>query len=418
MGWETTFQDASFKGAPFLVNDTSDPESRALGIHEYPYKPGADVEDLGLKAQRIHVTAFLNGPTYEQQLAALLTALRSPGPGRLVHPIYGAFETVYAETWTPTHKDGKRNYCELQLSFVVSSTETPVFNAKTASGSVDSIGTSSLSAQLAAGTSLLDRISSIQSSAMHRLDALSAAMMNGQSMLAQLMRTTSLTATLANLDPILNPTSFLADTAALVDRGMQGYPFGGLNDSFDGPDDAFSTGTAITDFAKVYGALNPASMTIETDSTDANIQADTACVLTFVHATSACALAQAAAFVFQGEVESPTLLRGDIDQVTGQVRGALQLAINDARASLDREHGQALAAALAATAYATQETARAILQALPPVVVKASPVSGHLRLVAHALYGDESRAPQLQRLNSFGRNTFVNRGDQVVCYAA
>ena len=43
---------------------------------------------------------------------------------------------------------------------------------------------------------------------------------------------------------------------------------------------------------------------------------------------------------------------------------------------------------------------------------------GPLRLVAHQIYGDASRAAELGRLNALGRQVLVERGDTLNVYAA
>lgn len=68
-------------------------------------------------------------------------------------------------------------------------------------------------------------------------------------------------------------------------------------------------------------------------------------------------------------------------------------------------------------AYQVQEAARAVIELRPPVQLRAAPVTGPLRLVAHALYGDHSRATELLRLNAWGRRLVVERGEKVRAYA-
>ena len=57
------------------------------------------------------------------------------------------------------------------------------------------------------------------------------------------------------------------------------------------------------------------------------------------------------------------------------------------------------------------------IQLRPPVITRQAPVGGHARLVAHALYGDHTRAEELRRLNSWGRSLLIERGEEMQAYA-
>lgn len=50
-------------------------------------------------------------------------------------------------------------------------------------------------------------------------------------------------------------------------------------------------------------------------------------------------------------------------------------------------------------ALALQDAAKAVIEARPPLVQRTLSAPGNLRLQAHLLYGDHSRATELARLN-------------------
>jgi prophage DNA circulation protein len=50
-------------------------------------------------------------------------------------------------------------------------------------------------------------------------------------------------------------------------------------------------------------------------------------------------------------------------------------------------------------------------------VSKPAPVGGHARLVAHHLYGDHTRAAEIERLNSLGRRLLIEPGEVLRVYA-
>ena len=74
MAWNLTLQDASFRGVSFEVQSVEDRGEKALCVHEYPYRSGAEVEDLGRKPRVIPVTAIFWGVAYESRIKALVAA--------------------------------------------------------------------------------------------------------------------------------------------------------------------------------------------------------------------------------------------------------------------------------------------------------------------------------------------------------
>ena len=77
MAWNLTLQDASYRGVTFEVQSVEDRGEKALCVHEYPYRSGAEVEDLGRKPRVIPVTAIFWGVAYESRIKALVAALQS-----------------------------------------------------------------------------------------------------------------------------------------------------------------------------------------------------------------------------------------------------------------------------------------------------------------------------------------------------
>lgn len=76
----------SFRGVPFHVREDDYAGGRRGETHEYPGGERAMTEDLGRKAYKIQLTAFVNGEDWRKKSDKLLTALEKKGPGELVHP--------------------------------------------------------------------------------------------------------------------------------------------------------------------------------------------------------------------------------------------------------------------------------------------------------------------------------------------
>lgn len=79
----------SFRGIPFRTVDAEIRVGRRNVVNEYPQRDVPYVDDLGRKARRFVVEAYVIGPGYLFERDALIDALETPGPGELRHPRYG-----------------------------------------------------------------------------------------------------------------------------------------------------------------------------------------------------------------------------------------------------------------------------------------------------------------------------------------
>ena len=107
---------ASFRGVTFNVRDNSHESGRRLETHEYP---GAEIpmtEDLGHKAYKIQLTAFVNGENWRKLSDKLQDVLDARGPGELVHP-NGKTYKVCVESYT-VHETVKLFEAEFTITFI------------------------------------------------------------------------------------------------------------------------------------------------------------------------------------------------------------------------------------------------------------------------------------------------------------
>ncbi|MBO2656202.1 DNA circularization N-terminal domain-containing protein [Shewanella algae] len=82
-------QMASFRNVEFWFETVEGQSGRRAIPHEYPKRDIGWTEDNGAKLKQFNIDAVLNGSDYRTALDALLTALNTPGPGKLVHPHFG-----------------------------------------------------------------------------------------------------------------------------------------------------------------------------------------------------------------------------------------------------------------------------------------------------------------------------------------
>ena len=103
MSWRDQMRPASFRGVPFYVRNTTDRGGRlATVLKAFSSEAGTGIpDDSGAMADVFAIDAFVGGDDYLADLEALETALKTKGPGELVHPfrgsrrvtIVGGFET-------------------------------------------------------------------------------------------------------------------------------------------------------------------------------------------------------------------------------------------------------------------------------------------------------------------------------------
>lgn len=128
--WLYRLQPASFRGVPFKVSDDEATYGRRTTTHEYPLREVPFTEDLGRKARRYSVSAYLVGSDYMSQRDRLLTALEKGGSATLVHPFYGSVTVNVDGEIKVQHSRDNGGMCTISLQFV----ESGQLNYPTAGG--------------------------------------------------------------------------------------------------------------------------------------------------------------------------------------------------------------------------------------------------------------------------------------------
>jgi len=87
--WRKQLRPGSFRGVSFSVKGAQTQVGRRVVAHEYPQRDDVFPEDMGLKADAFTIEAIVIGPDYITARDALIEALKTRGPGVLIHPYYG-----------------------------------------------------------------------------------------------------------------------------------------------------------------------------------------------------------------------------------------------------------------------------------------------------------------------------------------
>lgn len=128
--WKFKLQPASFRGVPFKVSDDEATFGRRTTTHEYPLRDVPFTEDMGRKARRYSVSAYVIGNDYMAQRDRLLTALEKGGSATLIHPFYGSVTVNVDGEIKVQHSRDNGGMCTISLQFV----ESGQLNYPTAGG--------------------------------------------------------------------------------------------------------------------------------------------------------------------------------------------------------------------------------------------------------------------------------------------
>lgn len=407
MAWADTLLEASFRGIEFDIVCTDDSADRATAEHAYPYLDGADVEDLGRGARKISMQAVFFGDDYEQQLKGFLQALDTAGEGDLVHPVFGV---IFAQltSYRIHHEADNVDQATVALEFTESTPGNPFFDRSLPSQKADAISQHGSMASAAAISELASVVERLRAAnPLAALDNLRQSM-TGPLLAAMSQVQGVLT---SGLDVLSYPRAWGNDVSALV---------GGILDARDFGTSLMADWSSIKSNLTLFDVFSAppvsAPAQVSTSRTPTEAQAVAAAAVT-VKVNVATGTAEAAGLVLAAEAATPTLSPGEIEAIANAARSTVESAIADCRAIYPLETARAIAEPLKTQALAIQEAAAAIIEARPPLAVRTMEAPGNLRLIAHRLYGDHTRAPELFRLNNLRHSNFIQAGDKLNAYA-
>lgn len=444
MSW-LSLLDASFRGVPFQVESVSDKGEKSLAIHEYPYRAGGEVEDLGRKPRIIPLKAVFWGVNYLSGLRALIKAFEVEGKGELIHPVFGSVDVVI-RSWDIPHEAERPNYATVSFEAVEASPDNPFFDdqstrslAERASdallgGLAQALNDSAASLQATLGE-VAGQAASLQNRVLAELD--------GLLMVYDSARTVTRTA-MSYLD---FPSAFVADLSACIQSaasgvgGLSGFAsLGGLSGLLPRLD--VSTGQSAGTYPSGANSYGPAWVSGPVNDNVGRAEA----VLAIRQASTAPAAtpapepksaqtpigqaathamlaqtqiyAQAARDMLMAELSTPTLTPAEVESLTGNTRDRLQDCLHAVRASQPQAVVHQMSECLRDAAQAVQQLGEAALNARPPLVMRTVERPCNFHLLAHRLYGDYTRATELARINPQVRNpNFIAQGQEVLVYA-
>ena len=438
MAWKDTLQDASYKGVKLAVCTTQDSAERALVRHEYPYRDGAEVEDLGRRARMVRIQAVFWGKDYEAQLKKLLEVLEKSGPGELIHPVFGSMNAAVL-SHVVDHSEEDPDFARVHLELVEAEPDAPFFGGASASGKalanasklqgwLDKLKALNISAVQGWAGKLTGTLSQVA-----RGDLLGAArgvftegatlagvavptmpgiFGQGAGLLGTAQSLVSNVSTLATTDtfgrfaPLASLSGLLPQFSVSETGGSSGtrraYPMV----------PALYAGTPVSGPLTSEAAPRPVVVTPPAEQTSPAPAPDLstpagqgrAMAAATLNLASAMAVARASSDVLVAETAAPSLTPAEVEAVVGVSRQRFQDTIEETRVLFPTQTAYPMVEAMRSAALAVQDLGSQVIRLHPPVVALAAPALCNLHLLAHWLYGDFSRSEELSRLNPGVRN--------------
>jgi prophage DNA circulation protein len=109
--WTKTLRPASFRGVPFKVETEGlAGGGRHVAVHEHVRSEEILTEDMGRKATRYRVTAYIANDLADIHGAALVAALTQPGSGMLMLPMLGPVDVMISGDISTNHSKDRLGY--------------------------------------------------------------------------------------------------------------------------------------------------------------------------------------------------------------------------------------------------------------------------------------------------------------------
>ncbi len=129
---------SSFRGVKFYLPSDSREGGTRGQVHEYPSSNHHTTQNLGLSVDRFQITAVVMGANYDLARDALISALKLPGPGQLIHRFYGTMqvEVEPGKQWSCVQTQDDGGKATFTIPFVKSGAQK---NPTSGTGGIDAV---------------------------------------------------------------------------------------------------------------------------------------------------------------------------------------------------------------------------------------------------------------------------------------
>lgn len=436
MAWKDDLLDASFRGIAFDCLDARDTLSRDVAEYRYPYREGADVEDLGGKPDNIRMTAIFFGSDYETRLQAFIKAVNTPGSGELIHPVFGSYPKVQLVECGIFHRADYVDCAHVELVFVESAPDQQFFSRQYPTQQADAIDLNTdslLDAALAAWNKMMAELQKAQYTMERYRNLVNTAEFMIQSLSAQINGIA-----MSGLDYLDMPGQFVSDLKGQLNTYSNTLSFTGNRITSDWRSLTGMGGSVIAMPAQrarqgvsenSNNVITVPTMATTTVMPDEDLQA----ITETTRLTVITELGSIAGMILGNELITPTLSSDQVSDILADVRSTIQDAIDAERTremlvqqesvlnsntTADTSDNAVIVETLKTLALQLQALAQAVILAEPPLIQRTVDSDCNLHLLAHFWYGDYSRADELLRLNpDLSSPNHITQGMVLYAYA-
>lgn len=442
--------DASFRGASFFIQSVTDRYEHAVAVHEYPGRAGAAVEDLGWKARIVPIQAVFWGKDYQDKLDNLVKALKQPGPGEMIHPVFGSLN-VTIRSWSVAHDAERHDYVTVTFEAVETGEPKSLFNAHSTRAKAQ-----------AKRATLLEKLSgALRDVAQQLRSTLDAVRAEARKARAEIRKIRQELADL--VEPFVDVykagmevadavsewireaqncidavEKAIDDVRTGVDAAVSGYhrfvkmaerfprtalKFGQKPAAYAGGNTAASTawasGPAAGRAEAVPAVPVPAAAAVPRETPEpGSARTPRGVVATYIQIRQTVFLATELQDILMAQLDKPELTPQEVESMVGNVRERVQDCMDFARAALPEEVAYEVCENLREVAETLQGLAQQVLRTQPALVAVTAERECSFSLLAHALYGDYTRAAELARINPQIKNpNFIAKGQELLAYA-
>lgn len=426
-------QTASYKGVSFEVININDSAERAVVEHLYPYLNGGDLEDMGLNPKQVQLQAIFNGNGYYTEVTRFLKMMEQRGAGVLVHPIFGRMPNMLCTSYSIRHDAENINYCALDLTFKAATEAEPIFVFESPIvGKIDGLF-NQIDALFAQGSEFWSAVMNVASIGFN-WQARLLGIWGGLYATFEAVR---------NLFGLDKKKYRVASSASSKNYAQQAnVAIQQLKEMVDLGVESASNRNALTFSARLRNvteavakvkAIPKAVSEDETLNRSKTVKLKGSDVSELSMMLDLMTFAKLSEYSVQlVESEQETLITYELEELNRTVRAeALALinkirqaqqaersAVENAQTTAIYERAEGVIEALRQTAHDFTALILSAINKKPPLVVRACPLNGTLHMVAHALYGDYTRADELLLLNPQIRlPNFMQEGELLNAYA-
>ncbi len=426
-------QTASYKGVSFEVININDSADRAVVEHLYPYLNGGDLEDMGLNPKQVQLQAIFNGNGYYTEVTRFIKMMEQRGAGVLVHPIFGRMPNMLCTSYSIRHDAENINYCALDLTFKEATEAESIFVFESPIvGKIDGLF-NQIDALFAQGSEFWSAVMNVASIGFN-WQARLLGIWGGLYATFEAVR---------NLFGLDKKKYRVASSASSKNYAQQAnVAIQQLKEMVDFGVESASNRNALTFSARLRNvteavakvkAIPKAVSEDETLNRSKTVKLKGSDVSELSMMLDLMTFAKLSEYSVQlVESEQETLITYELEELNRTVRAeALALinkirqaqqaersAVENAQTTAIYERAEGVIEALRQTAHDFTALILSAINKKPPLVVRACPLNGTLHMVAHALYGDYTRADELLLLNPQIRlPNFMQEGELLNAYA-